>query len=537
VAGLAALGVGIAGLVVLAARPESPITPPLVSEPVGWLRAAAEALALDRLSRDGAAGLSAVLLILSTAGFLLVLRSAWRMRLRVSTVIIAAAVLHGVVLLAPLLFSRDVYSYATYGRIVSVHHDNPYVTTPADVPDDPFTPVVSREWIDMPSVYGPAFSLVAAGVTRAVRSPAMVVSAFRVLAAVASLAALMLIVFASRRLAPERSPFAAALFGLNPVVLLHTVGGGHNDALLALCVAGAVALLSLGRPLIATAALALATAFKVSAAVSLIVFLVGVAVSEARLVRALLRHAAVAMTVVLAFAVPFVSRENPTLTVFELASVEGWLAPSRFLRTILQRAGEAAGAPGIGAALGTAVRIAFPLLLLGGLVLIGRNLARSRPGEATIGAATGWATLIALLAAPLLLPWYVTLLLPLAFLLPRAPRAATIALSAVLGLTEVVAEPMRSPPVWEAALLGVHYVASPLALFVLVRLLLDLRTRLATGAPLSDLDPPAGGEQPAGGTDPESEDRRHARRHLEGGDEGARQRERDHSARGREGHA
>ena len=39
---------------------------------------------------------------------------------------------HALVLFLPLLFSRDVYSYSYYGRMVSTYHSNPYVMTPSD---------------------------------------------------------------------------------------------------------------------------------------------------------------------------------------------------------------------------------------------------------------------------------------------------------------------------------------------------------------------------------------------------------------------
>ena len=39
---------------------------------------------------------------------------------------------HLAILLLPLLLSRDVFSYAYYGRILSRYGGNPYVNTPAD---------------------------------------------------------------------------------------------------------------------------------------------------------------------------------------------------------------------------------------------------------------------------------------------------------------------------------------------------------------------------------------------------------------------
>jgi hypothetical protein len=54
-----------------------------------------------------------------------------------------------------------------------------------------------------------------------------------------------------------------------------------------------------------------------------------------------------------------------------------------------------------------------------------------------------------------------------------------------LAITELVAEPSRAPRVWEAMVFGLHWVATPIILLVLIRLLLDLRRRTSL--------PPAGG--------------------------------------------
>ena len=69
------------------------------------------------------------------------------------------------VVLLPLLFSRDVYSYSMYGRIESLHHANPYVSTPQDFSRDPFFPLVGPQWRTTRAVYGPAFTLLSTWLT------------------------------------------------------------------------------------------------------------------------------------------------------------------------------------------------------------------------------------------------------------------------------------------------------------------------------------------------------------------------------------
>ena len=107
----------------------------------------------------------AVVLFGAAAAFLYSIRQAWLGRVSVRRVIVVGVGLHVLAYLLPLFLSRDVYSYAFYGRMVSEHGVNPYLHIPAEFLEDPFYQLVSHFWIDSPSVYGPAFSAVAAGVT------------------------------------------------------------------------------------------------------------------------------------------------------------------------------------------------------------------------------------------------------------------------------------------------------------------------------------------------------------------------------------
>ena len=67
-------------------------------------------------------------------GFILILRESWNRRISMRMVFVLAIAFHVLVLTLPLLFSRDVYSYAYYGRIASTYGANPYVFTPHDFP-------------------------------------------------------------------------------------------------------------------------------------------------------------------------------------------------------------------------------------------------------------------------------------------------------------------------------------------------------------------------------------------------------------------
>jgi alpha-1,6-mannosyltransferase len=486
-----------AGVVaVVASRPASPFTPPLYPgarafPPLVWL---AGALGLDRLSRDAVGIIGAAALFASAAAFVFALVQAWRGALPTRRVVLVAVILHVLAVAIPLFLSRDVYSYAIYGRMVSHHGANPYTEIPAAFPTDATYPRVSVDWIDSPSVYGPAFTATAGGVTALVESPANIVTGFKVLAAVASLGTVLLVLAAARRLLPERAAFAAVLVGWNPVVVFHGVAGGHNDAILALAVAAAVLAIAARRELWGTAALALGTLVKVSGAIPLLVAVVAAVLRRpaGERWRAFWLHAGVAAAVSVPFVVPFMQTEDPTLGTLELTSRQGWLAPSRFVLTIVRGVARVVGGDVAYDVASLLVRVAFPLLFGWVLATLLRHLARDRLSlqpEVVLGA-MGWASLISLLVSPVLLPWYAAWVLPLAWFLPNPARGGAVLVSVALTITELVAEPTRSPGVWEAMVFGLHWVATPIVLLVLIRLVLDLRRRAAlvpAGGPSSPL--------------------------------------------------
>ena len=162
---------------------------------------------------------------------------------------------------APVLLSHDVYSYVDYARLGVRHGLDPYVHPPRAAPADPAYAHVT--WINTTSVYGPLFTLVTYPLAWL---PVGV--AVAVLKAVAALSVLGIALLVSRMAAwrgvdPLR---AAAFVALNPLVLVHVVGGAHNDGLTMLLFTLSVAALLSARELSAGAALLAAIATKASAA-------------------------------------------------------------------------------------------------------------------------------------------------------------------------------------------------------------------------------------------------------------------------------
>jgi hypothetical protein len=488
----------------LTSRPGSPLTPPLFrgAGAPSFLVRLTEVLGLDLLSRNAIGVLAAVALLAAAGAFVYALRRAWNGELTLRRILLVAVILHLFAMVIPLFLSRDVYSYAMYGRMVSVYSVNPYVDIPASFIDDPVYPLVSVDWIDSPSVYGPAFVAVSAGITELVTSPPLMVVAFKGLAAVASLGTMLLAVAGARRIRPERAAFAALLVGWNPVIVFHGVAGGHNDALVGLALAAGVFLILSGRELWATAVMVLGTLVKVSGGVPLAIAVLAAVFRKPKgqRLRAFAVHAGVGVAVALPFIVPFEQTSDPTLGTLELTSRQGWLAPSRFVLVILRGAANFLGGDLAGDIVSVIVRVVFPLVFVVTLVALVRHLAGdpSRIEPPLVVAAMGWATLIALMISPLLYPWYAMWLVPVVWLLPKRGRDGAVLICVALAITELVAEPSRAPAVWEAMIFGLHYVATPVVLFVLVRLLLDLRRRLRLGPAGGWEDPLLLEEAPAG---------------------------------------
>lgn len=135
------------------------------------------------------------------------------------------------------LFSRDLYAYAAQAQIAHAGLD-PYSVGPVSLPG-PFLDEISGMWVDTPAPYGPLWL----GLGRAVAT----LTGDRVLTTVLALRLLAVLgVLLTARYLPRLAraaggdPRVAVWLGVaNPLVLVHFVAGGHNDALMVgLVVAG-----------------------------------------------------------------------------------------------------------------------------------------------------------------------------------------------------------------------------------------------------------------------------------------------------------
>ncbi|MFT4088889.1 MAG: polyprenol phosphomannose-dependent alpha 1,6 mannosyltransferase MptB [Gordonia sp. (in: high G+C Gram-positive bacteria)] len=136
-------------------------------------------------------------------------------------------------IVAPPLLSKDVYSYLAQSAIAFRGMD-PYVYSPMRGlgVEHPLTLSVPNLWKDTPAPYGPLFLWIGEQITRVTGDN---ITAAVFLHRLVALCGVALIVWALPRLARRcgvSSVAALWLGALNPLLILHLVGGIHNEALM-----------------------------------------------------------------------------------------------------------------------------------------------------------------------------------------------------------------------------------------------------------------------------------------------------------------
>ena len=208
----------------------------------------------------------AVLLVVAATASCGVLAVAEQRRPRLSptAIVVAIVIVCGIAVYKPPRSSADLYSYAMYGRIVSVHHANPYVALPIDYPTDPIFWKVSPIWLRRGSVFGPAYVAYAAtGMALTGDSAYTIRLFFQITTALAGAAVLWVI---WRR---TRSTSALILLGLHPVFAV-TINDGHNDLFIGLAILGAALLLARNRGWAAGFVIGLASLAKLTTLLGLV---------------------------------------------------------------------------------------------------------------------------------------------------------------------------------------------------------------------------------------------------------------------------
>ncbi len=395
-----ALGALCAVYLALAALPAAPSSEIVLGTAGGspdWLLGPLRFAGLDGAADPAAGPLFYAGLWLALLLYTVVLLRSAEVGARVAVAVICA--LHALFLLAPPLLSQDVFSYIAYARLDVEHGLNPYAATPLDIFGDPVFGFSGSK--DASSVYGPLFTLgtyplVPLGVPAGLWILKSIMTA-------ASLGVVWLVWLIARRL--DRDPVLPALaVGLNPLVLVHVVGGGHNEALMMLATMAGVLALVTGRD--RTAAVATTAAAGVKASAALVVpFVIAAA---RRPGGAVLAAAACAAAIAAIGLVAFGAEALDALSIIgsNQERTSSFSLPHKAAQLL------ALVFPGDALDYREALRAVFAVAFAATFVWL---LVRTRRGADPIAMA-GWATLALLLASAWLVPWYALWLLPLAAL-------------------------------------------------------------------------------------------------------------------------
>jgi hypothetical protein len=388
-----------------------------------WLAGPLEGLGLGL----GSASFQAYMLLLC-GSYLLVLLGARSLPMRAIAAAIVAA--HAVLLLGPPLISQDVFGYIAFARMGALHGLDPYTHVAAEAFTDPVFKFVG--WPFKHSPYGALFTLFSYAL--APLGVAGALWALKALAVASSLAAVALVVRAAGRLGVGRR-WAAAFVGLNPVLLVLAVGGAHNDTLILLVVAGALALTAGAAPRLRAAAATLVAGVGVKLTAGLLLPFLVLAPRRARERLAALESAGVSLLALGALAL--LGFGSHALGFLNAVGEQQQLVATHSIPAETARLVGLHGTPGWWRHLFVA---AF-------LAVFAIELWRTARG-ADWRAAAGWTTLALLVSTAWLLPWYAVWLLPLAAVShDRRLRAATLLFCAYAVLIHLpLADPVLSPP-------------------------------------------------------------------------------------------
>ncbi len=172
-------------------------------------------------------------------------------------------------LLAPPLFSKDIYSYAAQGEMMS-HHISPYHYGPGVLGAAPSVTLVDHLWLNTPVPYGPLFMETDGMLTSVSQHNELVDLVLLRLLAVVGVGLMALSIPALARSLGRDPSYAFTVAVLNPVTILHLVGGAHNDALMLGLLMCGLALARRNRPVAGIVLCALAAAVKVPAALGVV---------------------------------------------------------------------------------------------------------------------------------------------------------------------------------------------------------------------------------------------------------------------------
>ena len=303
------------------------------------------------------------------------------------------------------LFSRDVFSYAAQGEMMS-HHINPYHYGPGTLGSGPYTAGVDPLWSNTPAPYGPLFLILAGWSAIVTLHHALFTVELLRLQSVAGIA---LIAWCVPKLARSygRDPGPAFVLAvLNPLTLLALVGGAHNDAIMVgLLLAGITAARSEHR-VWGVVLCALAASIKVPAAIGIVYIAwdwAGPLATWRRRTRLLVRSCLITALVMGVLSVTSGLGWGWLANLGTPGTVRSWMAPATAVGLAVSGS---AHVMGFGIGLGGVLTVTRAVGLLAATAIAVFCLRRRE--QLGLLAALGATMMAFVLLGPVVQPWYLT---------------------------------------------------------------------------------------------------------------------------------
>jgi alpha-1,6-mannosyltransferase len=305
---------------------------------------------------------------------------------------------------APPLFSRDVYTYGAEGVLVS-RGINPYTHGLESVRGSTFYGLADPLWRHARAPYGPVFFDVARLNAHVSRSVFATLEGYRLVALLGVVVMAVSVPVLARTLG--RDPAAAfALSALNPLVLLSLIGAMHNDALMVGLLVAAVALARRGHPVAGIVVCGLGALVKVPCFLGIV--FIGWDWARPR-ASARRRAGYVAGSIGIGLVVMAVVSEvsglgwNWLWNLSDPGKVNSWLDPATAVGLAISHLVAAVGGGPDTHALVTASRavaLGVAAVIVGVLVVGSERVGLAR--------ALGWSLLAVVFLGPIVWPWYET---------------------------------------------------------------------------------------------------------------------------------
>jgi alpha-1,6-mannosyltransferase len=386
--------------------------------------------------------------------------------------------------LAPPMFSRDVYSYYVQGRLLEAGSDP--TTMGVGSISGWFQDGADPMWAESPTPYGPAFLAIERAVASFAHPNAYLAALLLRLASLAGVA--LLIVFVPKLAAihgvdPVRATWLAVL---NPLVIMHFVSGAHNDSLMVGLLVVAFWFASSCRCVWGAALVGLAFAVKPIAIIALPfigLLWAGAGASWPQRLKAwLLALLAFALTAASLFLAVDSGYGVLSAAFGTPSGVLTWLSPTTAVGQVI---GYLTTAIGVTADNAPAVFVVRAIGTAAALIIIAVLILKPSPRSPVRGAALAIGALVVL--GPVIQPWYLLWALPLFAVSGLTHRGMQVAVLVTTAFTvHGMVESSTTSDNFLDITDGITFVIA-VAIVALVALASPRERRLLLGAPTSDM--------------------------------------------------